>query len=109
MTIVGSRGAGTLEQATGWVLQPDGLCRDEECIIVPPGTHRDPAAVWSRLGWPMARSGSDVYLGEPASMRVAALASTIAPDFTLRDIEGHEHSLSEHRGKKVFLVSWAPY
>lgn len=109
MTIIGSRGAGTLEQATGWVLQPEGLCRDEECIIVSPDAHRDPAAVWSRLGWPTARSGSDVYLGEPASTRVAALASTIAPDFTLRDIEGHEHSLSEHRGKKVFLVSWAPY
>jgi hypothetical protein len=109
MTIIGPRGAGTVEQATGWVLQPEGLCRDEECVIVPPDARRDPAAVWARLGWPMARSGSDVYLGEPASTRVAALESTIAPDFTLRDIEGHEHSLSEHRGKKVFLVSWAPY
>jgi hypothetical protein len=27
----------------------------------------------------------------------------------LRDLDGREHSLSEHRGKKVFLVSWAPY
>ncbi|HVE18091.1 MAG TPA: hypothetical protein VNB52_03360 [Ilumatobacteraceae bacterium] len=109
MTIVGSHGAGTLEEATGWVLKPEGLCRDETCIFVPPDVHRDPAAVWSWLGWPVARSSSGVYLGEPASTRSEALASTIAPDFTLRDIEGHEHSLSEHRGKKVFLVSWAPY
>jgi len=109
MTIVGSHGAGTLEEATGWVLNAEGLCRDETCVIVPPDAHRDPVAAWSRLGWPVAHSGSDVYLGEPASTRAEALASTIAPDFTLRDLDGREHSLSEHRGKKVFLVSWAPY
>jgi AhpC/TSA family len=109
MTIVGSQGAGTLEEATGWVLKPEGLCRDETCVNVPPDVQRDPVAVWSRLGWPVARSGPDVYLGEPASTRSEALASTIAPDFTLRDLDGREHSLSDHRGKKVFLVSWAPY
>ena len=108
MTIVGSHGAGTLEEATGWILQPEGLCRDETCVVVPADV-RDPVAAWSRLGWPVVRSGSDVYLGEPASERSEALASTIAPDFTLRDLGGHEHSLSDHRGKKVFLVSWAPY
>ena len=109
MTIVGAHGEGTLEDATGWVLTPEGLCRDETCVIVPADVQSDPAAVWSRLGWPLARSGSDVYLGEPASKRSEALASTIAPDFTLRDLDGHQHSLSDHRGKKVFLVSWAPY
>jgi hypothetical protein len=109
MTIVGSLGAGTLQDATGWVLKTEGLCRDETCVVVPSDVQRDPVSVWSRLGWPVARSGSDVYLGEPASTRSEVLASTIAPDFTLRDLEGHEHSLSEHRGKKVLLVSWAPY
>ena len=109
MTIVGSNGVGTLEEATGWFLKPEGLCRDETCVVVPPDLQRDPLAVWSRLGWPVARSGSDVYLGEPASTRSQTLASTIAPDFTLRDLDGCEHSLSDHRGKKVFLVSWAPY
>jgi hypothetical protein len=109
MTIVGSHGAGTLEQATGWALKPEGLCRDETCVIVPTDTPSEPAAVWSRLGWPVAQSGADAYLGEPASARADALASTLAPDFTLRDLDGREHSLSDHRGKKVFVVSWAPY
>lgn len=109
MTIVGAHGSGTLEEATGWVLKPEGLCRAETCVLVPADVLSDPVAVWSRLGWPVARSGADVYLGEPASARSEALASTIAPDFTLRDLGGREHSLSEHRGKKTFLVSWAPY
>ena len=82
MTIVGSHGAGTLEEATGWDFRHEGLCRGETCVIVPPDVQQEPAAVWSRLGWPVARSGSDVYLGEPASTRSEALASTIAPDFT---------------------------
>ena len=109
MTIVGAHGAGTLEEATGWVLKPEGLCRDEECVLVPADAEREPVAVWSGLGWPVVHSGDDVYLGEPAASRAQALASTVAPDFTLRDLDGREHSLSEHRGKKVFLVSWAPY
>jgi hypothetical protein len=109
MTKVGAHGAGTFEDATGWVLKPEGLCRDEECVLVPADVAQDPVMVWSRLGWPVVRSGEDVYLGEPASTRSQALASTVAPDFTLRDLDGREHSLSDHRGKKVFLVSWAPY
>ena len=32
-----------------------------------------------------------------------------APDFTLPDLEGRLHSLSEHRGKKVLLVTWASW
>ena len=109
VTIVGTHGTGTFEQATGWTLKREGLCRDDECVLVPDDVEREPLAVWERLGWPVARSGDDVYLGEAASTRAQTLASTMAPDFTLRDLDGHEHSLSDHRGKKVFLVSWAPY
>lgn len=34
---------------------------------------------------------------------------TVAPDFTLRDIDGKEVSLSEFRGKTVVLVFWASW
>jgi hypothetical protein len=107
--LVGGRGAGTLEEATGWSLKEEGLCRDDVCVLVPDDARGDAIALWERLGWPVARSGDDVYLGEAASTRADALAGTIAPDFTLRDLHGVEHSLRDHRGKKVFLVSWAPW
>jgi len=37
------------------------------------------------------------------------LASLRAPDFTLPDMAGKMHSLSDFRGKKVFLVTWASW
>jgi hypothetical protein len=37
------------------------------------------------------------------------LASLHAPDFTLPDVNGKPHSLSDFRGKKVFLVTWASW
>jgi peroxiredoxin len=37
------------------------------------------------------------------------LQSLQAPDFTLPDLEGKWHALSEYRGRKVLLVSWASW
>jgi hypothetical protein len=47
--------------------------------------------------------------GEAASERKRVLTSLDAPDFTLPDLDGKMHSLSEYRGKKVFVVSWASW
>ena len=44
-----------------------------------------------------------------ASERARRLAALEAPDFTLPDLDGRFHSLSEHRGKKVFLVAFASW
>ena len=49
------------------------------------------------------------YLGVSASERARPLAALEAPDFTLPDLEGRLHSLSDHRGKKVFLVAYASW
>jgi hypothetical protein len=49
------------------------------------------------------------YLGVTARSRAAALASLEAPGFTLPDLDGRLHSLSEHRGKKVLLVAYASW
>ncbi|MEN3272868.1 MAG: hypothetical protein V7636_1629 [Actinomycetota bacterium] len=106
---VGPKGAGSLEEATGWAMKPEGLCRDDICVLVPDDVRGDPVALWDRLGWPAVSSGEDAYLGEAATARADALVGTIAPDFTLRDLNGVEHSLSDHRGKKVFVASWAPW
>ncbi|MBI3853814.1 MAG: redoxin domain-containing protein [Verrucomicrobia bacterium] len=33
----------------------------------------------------------------------------MAPDFTLPDLKGKAHSLSDFRGKKVLLITWASW
>jgi hypothetical protein len=111
--------AAELEAATGWSSRPEGLCRGGVCVPIPPGREREflrdgrigAAAVWRHLGKPIAHSadGSIWVLGEAAGERAAALRSLEAPDFTLPDPSGRMHSLSEHRGQKVLLASWASW
>jgi hypothetical protein len=108
-----------IETATGWSSRPEGLCRGEVCLPMPPtrareiqrGEQIDVAALWRHLGQPLAHSadGRAWVLGTAAVDRVAALRSLTAPDFSLPDRTGRRHSLSEHRGKKVLLVSWASW
>jgi AhpC/TSA family len=49
------------------------------------------------------------YVGSSAQARAARLASLQAPDFTLPDLDGRPHSLSQHRGKKVLLIAYASW
>ena len=63
------------------------------------------------MGRPVVRSeAADVWLlGEGANLRSDALVSLEAPDFTLPDFAGYLHSLSDFRGKRVLLITWASW
>ncbi|WP_267145172.1 ResA-like WAxxUGC motif-containing protein [Myxococcus qinghaiensis] len=106
------------ERATGWQWKPVGLCRDDTCMPIPRGGRKlvdgdriDAAGVWRQAGWPVVhnREGTLWVLGEGAARRAAALTSLEAPDFTLPDLDGRLHRLSDYRGRKVFLVTWASW
>ncbi len=102
-------------RATGWTLKPEGMCLAERCVPLPAsavtGDQVDVAAFWTRLGGPVvgAESGEVWALGTPADERNAALDGLEAPDFTLPDVDGTPRSLSQLRGKKVFLATWASW
>jgi hypothetical protein len=106
-----------LEQALGWTLKPEGLCRANVCVplrardSVETAEGVDLDGVASALGRPLAVDGEAraAYLGVSAHERGQRLSSLDAPDFTLPDLEGRPHSLSEQRGKKVLLVAWASW
>jgi hypothetical protein len=111
--------APTAESATGWALKTEGFCKGAVCVPLPPGRDRElvdgarvnVAALWRHLGKPIAHSadGSAWVLGESAGDRSAALRSLEAPDFTLPDPAGRPHRLSDYRGRKVLLVTWASW
>jgi len=102
-------------KVTGWALKPEGMCRDERCVPLPAaavkGSDVDVGAFWQKLGGPViASQDGDVWaLGAPADERNAALEGLQAPDFTLPDVDGTPRTLSQLRGKKVFLATWASW
>ena len=108
-----------LERATGWSRKPEGLCHGDTCIPLPQrgdkplvdGDRVDVAALWRHLGWPVVHdSTSQLWvLGEGAARRAATLTSLEAPDFELPDLDGHAHRLSDYRGRRVFLATWASW
>jgi hypothetical protein len=106
-----------LEAALGWQVHGDLLCRDTMCLPVPPGSGLvaddgiDLGALAALLDRPLALDVEErvAYLGGSARERAGALASLQAPDFSLPDLEGRLHSLSEQRGRKVLLVAWASW
>ena len=106
-----------IEAALGWRLESEGLCKDDVCIPVVgiPGLVNegaiDLAALADLLGRPLALSVEEgaAYLGPPLALYDQTAGGLLAPDFTLPDLEGNLHSLSEHRGSKVLLAAWASW
>lgn len=107
--------AADAERVTGWTLKPQGMCRNDLCVPLPPaavqGGEVDVEAFWRTLGGPViADDGGEVWaLGAPAEERNAALEGLEAPDFTLPDVDGTPRTLSRLRGRKVFLATWASW
>jgi hypothetical protein len=106
-----------LERSTGWSLKPQGLCRGDVCIPVPPsakvadGNSVDVAAFADVLARPLAVDvdARAAALGDSAIERARLMHGCLAPDFTLPDLSGRMHSLGDYRGRKALLIAWASW
>jgi hypothetical protein len=104
---------------SGWAKKPEGFCKGEICVPVPPsreaefvaGGRSNLAALAELMGQPIVKDDAlRVWsIGESAAERKRALTSLDAPDFALPDASGATHRLSQYRGKKVLLASWASW
>lgn len=115
--------ADELLPATGWEVKPEGVCRGDICVPLPPDsasqlladregeTWLDVAGFASFAGQIFAHDpGTDTwYFGPGPEERRGSFERLEAPDFELPDLEGRMHRLSDHRGKKVMLALWASW
>lgn len=108
--------ADALEATLGWDLQPEGLCQGPMCVPVDQSAlvredGLDLGVFADTLQRPLVTDEKHAVaaLGASHHDRGEALASLQAPDFTLPDLDGNPHSLSDQRGKKVLLVAYASW
>ncbi|MBX9601898.1 MAG: redoxin domain-containing protein [Bryobacteraceae bacterium] len=115
--------AASLPQANGFTLKPQGACVDEICIPVkqkgPDSLVRkmqgkpyfDLTAFAAKTG--QAESAESAFpafsYSDVPVLRGRDFAQGIAPGFTLPDRQGRPVSLSQYRGKKVLLLTWASW
>lgn len=111
-----------LQRATDFELKPQGVCRGELCFPVPTSRYAQFVLKRGRQTWFSLTAFADLvhqsvahdeplatwYFGLRADQR-QGLDSLEAPDFTLPDMTGKLHSLTDFRGKKVLLITWASW
>ena len=104
------------EARTGWSIKPQGACKAEACVPLPPEASAsdgrlDASVLASRLGMPLV--ADDVHgiwaLGPETAVTGRALTSAVAPELTLPDADGNPFKLSSLHGQKVLLVAWASW
>lgn len=116
-----------LTSTSGFVLKPQGACLDELCVPIPKARETAFVRNVKRVKYfnlsELARTLHQPSVHDPAS---AALNETWlfgarpeaqmryvntleAPNFTLADWKGAQRSLSDFRGKKVLLITWASW
>jgi hypothetical protein len=84
---------------------------DGDAVEVTTGAARERVMSAEAAGRPVAVDDEEraAYLGVSAEERGRRLSSLAAPDFSLPDLDGRLHRLSDHRGKKVFLVAYGSW
>ncbi|HEY5886713.1 MAG TPA: hypothetical protein VIT24_03245 [Acidimicrobiales bacterium] len=104
-----------LPGASGWTLEPEGLCRADVCVPVRDrgalfsGDRLDLGRVAETLDRPFLVDEGVAVLGEARPTRRLATDGLQAPGFTFPDLAGERHALEEWRGRKKLLVAFASW
>ena len=102
-----------LARETGWEVKPEGACRGEQCVPLPPGTLQDGkvelAAFAERMSRPLLHDEDHGVwsLGPQGGGR--AMTTAQAPDLVLPSLTGEPFPLAALRGKKVLIAAWASW
>ena len=112
-----------LPRVNGFELKPEGACLDELCVPVRQDRDSELFVTRAGQGWfnvtGLARKLQQAYavdhdhrvwsLGQIPVTRTRFLNAGVAPDFELPNRAGELVRLSDFRGKKVLVVTWASW
>jgi len=105
--------AADLPRINEFELKPQGACRADMCIPVPKalknGEWFNLTGFSRKLGQTYIADSGVWSFGEMPVMRGSFYSSRIAPDFAVPDRTGKIVHLSDFRGKKVLVFTWASW
>lgn len=94
-------------------IKPQGACRADLCIPLPKnlksGGMFNLTGFARKVGESVVADGGVWSLGEIPEVRGSFYSSRTAPDFAVPDRAGHPVTLSQFRGKKVLVITWASW
>ncbi len=112
-----------LTRINDFVLKPEGACLDDLCVPVRQDEDSELFVRRQERGWfnvsGLARRLGQAYVHDPETetwsfaavpvVLASTLESARAPDFELLDKDGVRRRLSDFRGRKVAIVTWASW
>jgi hypothetical protein len=112
-----------LTKITGLELKPEGACVGDICIPIKQDTDGDLFVTRDGSPWVNATGLAKIVrqsvvvdhdanvwsFGEIPNAHVASLSEGMAPDFAMKDRQGNTVKLSDYRGKKVIIMTWASW
>jgi len=96
-----------LERRTGWTIKPEGACRGDVCVPLPP--RFDLSELARRLRMPLVHDEEHGLWALGPESGDHALSTAELPDLVLPDLAGRDFALRSLRGTKVIMVAWASW
>jgi hypothetical protein len=107
-----------LKKFSGFEIKPEGACLDEICIPLTPEMTRTEGDVKLYNATELARKLQQSFVESidqtwafgPVPQKITTyLKSALAPDFAIADRNGKVVRLSDFKGKKVLILTWASW
>lgn len=102
-----------LPKINDFEVKPQGACREDLCIPIDKnllkGEYFNLSGFARKIGEVAVADSSVWSFGEIPVLRGSFTGSRVAPDFAVPDRKGKIVHLSDFRGKKVLVVTWASW